>query len=103
MPSSFAREVGMPAVQLLRQESNEVGQGGEQGNLEITRSGEALQDGRQPERNSVIARDCEEIAEGKQEYIPMAQRLPGTALESTFLRSFLLIELVGNPLAFFRV
>src|SRR5713226_5951486 len=100
MPAAFPRAVGMPSVQLLGQEARQVRQGGQKRDFHVALTGQALQHGGQPKRDSVVSRRRKEIAEREQDDVTMTKCLPNAVGANVVLGFFLPVELRNNPLAF---
>src|SRR5258708_33813968 len=89
----------MPPVNLLGQKTCQVRQRSKQRHFQIALSGQALQHGGKPKRDSVISSEREEIAGGEQNNVAVAQGLPNAVGANLLFGVVLAIQLRDDPLA----
>ena len=97
MPSPLARPIGMPAIELLRDERRHIRQGGEQRNLKIASAREAFKNCWQPEGDAVAPGHRAEVTQRQQNYIAMAQSFPNAVGMNTLLGFLFALQYAGDP------
>src|SRR5882672_8295881 len=97
MPSAFASSVGVPSIQLLRDESCYVRQSGKQRHLQIASPREMFENGRQPERDAVTPGHGAEVAKGQQNYIAVTKGFPNAVRANAFLGLLFSPQFGSNP------
>src|SRR6266700_7286264 len=101
MPAPLLSTIGVPADQQHCDERTYIGYRRQQRHRSGGESGGSLQDGREPDDESVDAGASHEVDEGEQEYIALPKCFPNCVGTQSGLSLSLTFQFACNPFAFF--